>query len=342
MRHRAVDNGSGTVLKIGSLTLISPVMLSPMAGVSDLPFRIINRRFGCGLAFAEMISARALTYRNSNTLKMLSTNPADRPLGLQLLGNDSKIMLKALDILRDYEFDVLDINAACPVSKVTKRGEGSAMLRQPRTLFEVLKAVVDHSHLPVTVKIRSGWDESSVNARDVALYAQEAGVSAVFIHGRTRSQGYSGSVDYDEIRKVKEALTIPVIASGDAFSAELIRNIFDVTGCDGVAVARGALGNPWIFDETVQYLKNGTVPARPSIGEIVDTMIIHLDLSVEADGDVAGTTKFRKLFAWYVKGLRDTRDIRTEAFRAETRPEMLALINKLRNTSYRSAAGRFS
>jgi tRNA-dihydrouridine synthase B len=330
------------MLKIGNLTLPSPVMLSPMAGVSDLPFRMMNRRFGCGLAFAEMISARALTYRNSNTLKMLSTNPADRPLGLQLLGRDPNIMIKAIDILRNYKFDILDINAACPVSKVTKRGEGSAMLREPRKLYEVLKAVVEHSHLPVTVKIRAGWDESSVNARDVALYAQDAGVSAVFIHGRTQSQGYSGQVDYDEIRKVKEALTIPVIASGDAFSAELIKDIFDVTGCDGVAVARGALGNPWIFSEVAHYLKEGIVPARPGIDELVDTMILHLDLSVEADGDETGTTKFRKLFAWYVKGLRDTRNIRTEAFLAKTRQEMVALINKLRTTGYRSATGRFT
>jgi len=154
MLHRAADNGSLMMLKIGDLTLHSPIMLSPMAGVSDLPFRMINRRFGCGLAFAEMISARALTYRNSNTLKMLSTHPTDRPLGLQLLGNDPKIMQRALDILCDYEFDVLDINAACPVSKVTKRGEGSAMLREPRKLFEVLKAVVAHSRLPVTVNCK--------------------------------------------------------------------------------------------------------------------------------------------------------------------------------------------
>jgi len=328
-------------MKIGDLEFSAPLLLAPMAGITDLPFREVNRRFGCGLAFAEMISARALTYRNNNTLKLLVSNPSDRPLGIQLLGSDPKIMIKAVGMLRDYQFDILDINAACPVNKVTKRGEGSAMMKYPRKLFEVIRAAVRCSHLPVTVKIRTGWDESSVNATDVALYAQDAGVSAVFIHGRTRAQGYSGKVDYDEIRRVKEALSIPVIASGDAFSAQLIGNIINTTGCDAVAIARGALGNPWIFRQTVKYLKYGTAPVPPGIDELVATMIMHLDLSVEADGDEPGTIKFRKLFAWYVKGLSDTRNIRNEAFRAETSQQMVEIINSLRTTSYRSANGRF-
>ena len=263
-----------------------------MAGITDLPFRVLNRHFGCRLAFVEMISARALVYRNSNTLKMISTSEADRPLGIQLLGNDPAVMLKAMEVLQDYEFDILDINAACPVNKVTKRGEGAGLLREPSRLFEILKAVVAKSHRPVTVKIRAGWDQSSVNARDIALSAQEAGVNAVFIHGRTQEQGYSGNVDYDIIREVKEALTIPVIASGDALSPELIKKLFDETGCDCVAIARGALGNPWIFRETEQYLKDGTLPPRPDIKDIIMTMIRHLDLSIEADGDETGTTKF--------------------------------------------------
>ncbi len=307
-----------------------------MAGITDLPFRTLNRQFGCELAFSEMISARALVYRNENTLRMLATNSSDRPLGIQLLGNDPEIMIKAVDMLRDYQFDVLDINAACPVSKVTKRGEGASLLKDPRKLFEILKAVVAHSHLPVTVKMRAGWDNSSVNAVDVALRAQDAGISAVVIHGRTQEQGYGGVVDYRTIANVKAALNIPVIASGDAFSPELIKGIIGETGCDAVAIARGALGNPWIFRRTVSYMQDGILPDRPEITELVETMLRHLDLSVQADGDSNGTTKFRKFFAWYVRGLHDTRNIRTEAFRAITRQQMYDFINELRNSFYRA------
>jgi len=327
---------SGKGLKIGNLELSSPVILAPMAGISDLPFRNLNRRFGCELAFTEMISARALVYRNVNTLRMLSSAPPDSPLGVQLLGNDSTVMIRALDILRSYRCDVIDVNAACPASKVIKRGEGAALLLEPRNLFRLLKAVVEKAHLPVTLKIRLGWDETSVNAREVALYAQDAGIAAVFVHGRTKEQGYSGKVDYDEIRKVREALSIPVIASGDAFSAALIRKILYETGCDGVAIARGALGNPWIFRETIQYLKEGIITGQHEIDELMQTMILHLDLAIEAEGEWSGTTKFRKFFAWYVRGLHDTRTVRAKAFRAETRRQMADFISELRTSHFKT------
>lgn len=307
-----------------------------MAGISDLPFRILNRRFGCELAFTEMISARALAYSNSNTLRMLMADPSDRPLGVQLLGNDVEVMVRAIQILRDYKPDLIDINAACPVAKVTRRGEGSAMLSEPRRLFEMLKAIVSVSTVPITLKIRSGWDHSSVNAVDIACDAQEAGVSAVFIHGRTREQGYAGEVDYSTIKKVKESLAIPVIGSGNSFSAPLIKRMFDETGCDGVAIARGALGNPWIFRETTHYLKEGKLHEQHDINELIETMKIHLDLTVESDGETRGTTRFRKLFAWYARGLHDTRSVRTRAFYAETREQMLNLINELGKSHYRT------
>jgi tRNA-dihydrouridine synthase B len=330
-------------LKIGNLELSSSLILSPMAGISDLPFRELNRRFGCELAFTEMVSARALAYSNSNTLKMLTTDPSDAPLGIQLLGNDPEIMARAVEILRDYRHDLIDINAACPVVKVTRRGEGSAMLNDAGRLSETLKAVVSASAAPVTIKIRTGWDESSVNAIEIACLAQEAGVNAVFVHGRTREQGYSGDVDYETIRQIKKALTIPVIGNGNAFSAELIKKMFEDTGCDGVGIARGCLGNPWIFREAKEYLLRGTLSFRPPvISEIMETMITHLDLAIAADGEENGVTKFRKLFAWYVKGLRDTRDIRTEAFGASTRQQMVDFISMLANKKYRSDSGRFS
>jgi tRNA-dihydrouridine synthase B len=330
-------------MKIGKLEFSSPVMLSPMAGISDLPFRTLNRRFGCGFAFTEMISARAFVYSNSNTLEMLRTDPGDRPLGIQLLGCDPEIITRAVGGLRAYEHDLLDINAACPVAKVTKRGEGSALLNAPERLSEVIRAAVAVSEVPVTVKLRVGWDRSSANASDIACAAQDAGASAVFVHGRTRDQGYSGEVDYSAIRKIKERLSIPVIGNGNVFSAALIKRMFEETGCDGVGIARGCLGNPWIFREAVEYLRAGsTTPGPPSIGEIIETMTAHLDLAIAFDGEENGVTRFRKFFAWYVKGLRNTRDIRAAAFGASTRAEMERFIDMLADRKYRSDSGRFS
>lgn len=313
-------------------------MLAPMAGISDLPYRLINRRFGCELAFTEMISARALTRYNANTLNMLATDPADRQLGVQLLGNDPEIMVRAIDIMQSIPvpYDIIDINAACPVSKVTKKGEGAALLRDPKKLYEILKAVVKTGQTPVTVKIRAGWDEESVNARDIAMLAQDAGVNAVIIHGRTQSQGYSGKVDYEEIRKVKESLNIPVVASGDAFSARLIKNIFKWTNCDGVAIARGALGNPWIFRETEHYLKFGELPVQHDLNELVDNMLFHLEMAISADGELEGTKKFRKFFAWYVRGLHEARAFKARAFSAETQEQMAGLIDELKTSYFRT------
>jgi len=314
-----------------------------MAGISDLPFRMLNRRFGCELAFTEMISARAFVYGNSNTIEMLKADGSDRPLGIQLLGNDPDIMARAVEKLRAYQHDILEINAACPVSKVTKRGEGSALLNDSRRLSETLRAAVSVSAVPVSIKMRTGWDQSSVNAVDIACMAQESGASAVFVHGRTREQGYSGDVDYETIRKIKMELKIPVIGNGNVFSAALIKRMFEETGCDGVGIARGCLGNPWIFREAAEYLRTGsTAPKPPSVSEITATMITHLDLAIAADGELNGVTKFRKFFAWYVKGLRNTRDIRTEAFRASTRGRMVEFINTLADKRYRSDSGRFS
>ncbi len=320
------------VLTIGTVVLPSPCLLAPLAGVSDLPFRTVNRSFGCAFAFAEMISARALVYQNRNTATMLSSLPADKPLGVQLLGNDPEVMKKALEILRNHEFDLLDINAACPVGKVTGRGEGASLLRDSKALAELVRTVVAHSPVPVTLKIRAGWDDTSLNAREVALRTQEAGISGLFLHGRTRAQGYSGRVNYRIIREVKEALDIPVIASGDALSPRLIKKMFDETGCDGVAIARGALGNPWIFREVDPYLRNGTLLPRPEGEEIARTMQTHLDLCIDHYGEGVGTLVFRKFFAWYVRGIADIKVLKEKAFRATTREQMLGIIREAGDT----------
>ncbi|MEC4676538.1 MAG: tRNA dihydrouridine synthase DusB [Nitrospirota bacterium] len=320
------------VLSIGNITFASPLVLAPMAGISDLPFRLINRSFGCKLAFTEMISAEALAHKNRNALKKLATTKDDRPLGLQVLGGDPEIIKRALDVASEYAFDIIDFNAACPVRKVTSRGKGAGLLKEPLKLRELLKIIVENTEVPVTVKIRSGWDETSVNAVEAALRAQDAGVKGLFIHGRTREQGYRGSVDYNIIRKVKEALEIPVIASGDALTPDLVKKLFDETGCNGVAIARGALGNPWIFRETAEYLKDGSVSPGPGVDEVVLMMKEHLASNIAFRGEKTGVMLFRKFFAWYTKGM-PAKELKGKAFRTDTWDGMLKLIGEVQSLS---------
>ncbi|MCX5709197.1 MAG: tRNA dihydrouridine synthase DusB [Candidatus Omnitrophica bacterium] len=305
------------MLKIGDLKLKSRLILAPMAGISDLPFRLLCRKFGAELAFVEMINARSIGHKSRRTRSMLSTSPKDKPLGLQLLGSEEPYIRKALQVLKEYKFDILDFNAACPAKKVVRRGEGASLMKDPKKLSKLLKLVVKSSKVPVTVKIRSGWDKDSVNAREVALYAQDAGVAGVFVHGRTKVQGYGGSVDYKSIREVKKALKIPVIASGDIFSAALIDKMLDETGADGVAVARGALGNPWIFEDR-----------KPDKKEVVTIMTEHLNSCVDFYGEKRGVIIWRKFFGWYTKGFRKVRPLREKSSRAKTRDEMLGIIRE--------------
>ena len=306
----------------------SPLILAPMAGISDLPYRMINRSMGCGFAFTEMLSATALAYRSKGTMAKLTKVEEDRPLAVQIVGQNPDLIKQALEVLSDYPYDTIDLNAACPVKKVAGTGKGAGLLKDPLKMQGLLKVIVENTDVPVTVKIRSGWDETSVNAVDVALHARDAGVSAVIIHGRTRSQRYSGTVDYDIIRKVKEAIDIPVIASGDALRPELIKKLFDETGCDGVAIARGALGNPWIFPQTTEYLKNGTEPSPPDIQERMRVMTEHLASMIECNGKRLGLIQFRKFYGWYTKGL-PAKALKVKAFRASTHDEMQQMINEL-------------
>lgn len=316
------------MLSIGQLQIPSRLVLAPMAGISDLPFRQVTRPFGCGLAYTEMISAYSLARNNRVTLKKLSATRDDRPLGVQILGGDPEIIKRALDILSGYAFDTIDFNAACPVTKVVSRREGAGLLKEPEKLQRLIGVIVRNACVSVTVKLRSGWDASSVNAVELAIRAQDAGVKGVCIHGRTRMQGYSGTVDYHIIRKVKKSLHVPVIASGDALTPVLIKKLFDETGCDGVAIARGALGNPWIFRETEHYLTVRKVPGRPGMDEIVRTMNDHLSLLIVFYGEALGVIQFRKLFAWYTRGMVAKR-LRESAFRAVTRNDMLRLTAEL-------------
>ncbi|MDD5440152.1 MAG: tRNA-dihydrouridine synthase family protein, partial [Candidatus Omnitrophica bacterium] len=241
---------------------------------------MINRQLGCEFAYTEMIDTRSLCYGSKATRRTAQIRPDDKPLGIQILGEEPEYIRKSLEILKDYDFDAVDFNAACPTKKVVNKGKGAALLQNPRKLHDLLKLAVQHSPIPfVTVKLRLGWNDVS-SAQDIARYAEDAGVSAIFIHGRTRMQGYRGTVDYDSIRGVKKAVKVPVIASGDILSAQLAKKMFDETGCDALIVARGALGNPWIFREIKAFLETGVEIARPSVEEIADTMKEHLQMCI--------------------------------------------------------------
>ncbi len=257
----------------------------------------------------------------------MRTNKNDRPLGVQLLGNDSYYILKALEKLKDYNYDVLDFNAACPQKKVTSRGKGAALLEQPEKLQQLLAGIVKEAKVPVTVKLRLGWDNAK-NVVNIAKHVRDAGVSAVCIHGRTRMQRYRGAVNYPAIRQVKASLNIPVIGSGDIWSALLAKKMFEETGCDAITVARGVLGNPWIFNEIDEFLATGKILSRPGVRKVARTMKRHLDLCLDFYGEKIGTIKFRKFYVWYTHGFLKTNPLRTGVFRASNKSQMLDLIDK--------------
>lgn len=319
------------MLKIGNLKLKSRFISAPMAGISDYPFRVLNRKFGCELAFVEMINARSLSYKSKKTKRMLYSDDKDRLLGIQLLGCEGNFIERAMDIIDEYKFDILDFNSACPERKVVRRGEGANLMREPKKLNELLKIVVARAKVPVTVKIRTGWDQENLNAVEVALAAQDAGVNAVFIHGRTKVQGYTAGVDYKIIADVKKKLDVPVIGSGDVFSAELAKKMFDETGCDAVLVARGALGNPWIFQELDAYFKGKNNFVKPTIDEITDTMLEHLKMNVNFHGEKIGILAMRKFFHSYTKGIKSTRVLREKANQVKTESDMILLFEEFRH-----------
>ncbi len=303
-----------------------------MAGISDLPFRLIAREFGCPLAFTEMVNAQALGLKNRKTLKLLESCALDRPLGVQLLGREPVRLLEALDVLDDRPFDVIDLNAACPVRKVVRKGEGAALLKEPDTLSRLVKTLVDHARGPVTVKIRTGWDHHSINAIEIAQRVADAGADAICVHGRTKNQGYTGRADLKTIGAVKAAVPIAVIASGDVFTAHAAMEAMRITGCDAVMVARGGLGNPWIFREAAALSRGEAPPKGPGLDELQSVMKRHLTISAEYHGEKLGVINFRKFFAWYTKGLRDARTLRPKAMCAETVDGMEALIGELQRS----------
>lgn len=309
------------------LKLTKPyLILAPMAGITSLPYRTLNRMYGCEAAFTEMISAVSLGFENRKTLQMLGSRSADRPLGVQLLGSEIFHIDSAMKMLDGHDYDILDLNAACPTKKVVNGQKGAALLKEPKKLQGLIHFMVKNSSKPVTAKIRIGWDSSS-DAERVAHSVEDGGAKAVFVHGRTKVQGYRGRVDHDSIRRIKKSLTIPVIASGDILDAELAKKMLDETGADGILIARGALGNPWLFRSIREYLKDGTRLPYPSMQEISEAMKKHLSLTVEFYGETRGIIFFRKFYNWYTRGFPKIKKLRAAIGRVKTEKDMIDAVN---------------
>ncbi|MBS5467477.1 MAG: tRNA dihydrouridine synthase DusB [Clostridium sp.] len=315
-------------LKIGNVELDSPVALAPMAGVTDLPFRILCREQGCGLMCTEMVSAKALLYKNRNTKPLLETKPEERPVAVQLFGSDPEIMSEMALMLEEGPYDIIDVNMGCPVPKIVNNGEGSALMKNPKLAGEILSAMTRKLKKPVTVKFRKGFNDESVNAVEFAKMAEQSGAAAVAVHGRTREQFYSGKADWDIIRQVKEAVSIPVIGNGDIFTPQDAGRMLRETGCDGVMVARGAKGNPWIFSRIDHYLKTGEVLPKPKPEEVKQMILRHAALLAEFKGEYTAMREMRKHVSWYTAGYPHSAALRNDINLVETMEELQELVLK--------------
>ena len=289
-------------MKIGNVNLANPYILAPMAGVTDLPFRLLCKEQGAGLLCMEMISAKALQYKNKNTKALLAIHPEEYPVSLQLFGSDPKIMSEMAKMIEELPFQILDINMGCPVPKVVRNGEGSALMKNPKLVHEIVSAVSKAIEKPVTVKIRKGFDDDHINAVEMAKIAEANGAAAVAVHGRTREQYYSGKADWEVIRRVKEAVKIPVIGNGDIFTPQDAKRMIEETGCDAIMAARGARGNPWLFRDIIDYLEKGILHEKPSLKEMTDMMLRHAEMHIRYKGEYQGIREMRKHVAWYTAG----------------------------------------
>ena len=325
---KTINNGSRQ-LRIGNVILENNVMLAPMAGVTDLPFRLICKEQGAGLLCMEMVSAKAVHYNNKNTEALMEIHPEEMPVSLQLFGSEPDVMSETAARIEERPFAILDINMGCPVPKVVNNHEGSALMKDPKLAGEIIYAVSHAIQKPVTVKIRKGFDEDSVNAVEMAKVAEENGAAAVAVHGRTREQYYSGKADWDIIRQVKEAVHIPVIGNGDVTDAVSAKRMLEETGCDGIMVGRASRGNPWIFREINSYLDTGIIPERPTGQEVCDTILRHARLQLEYKGEYTAVREMRKHVAWYTTGYPHSARLRQLVNEIETIAELEESIRRI-------------
>jgi nifR3 family TIM-barrel protein len=300
-----------------------------MAGVTDKAARQIAKPFGPGLMYTEMVSGKALLYNNQKTAFMLDSSPEEQPIAAQLFGHEPNVLAEIAYKAQEAGAKIIDINMGCPAPKIVNNGDGSAIMKNPYLAGEIVRAVVGASSVPVTVKIRKGWDDASVNAVEVAKIAEEGGASAITVHGRTRSEFYSGKADLDIIKAVKEAVKIPAIGNGDITDEESAKNMLSYTNCDGIMIGRGSEGNPWIFREVIHFLETGKKIPKPTSEERKEIMLKHLDLLVLYKGEHRGILESRKQMAWYIKGIQEGARLREEIFRASTLDEMKKIIDRI-------------
>lgn len=313
---------------IGGVALDSPLILAPMAGVTDLPFRLLCKEQGCSLVYTEMVSAKAILYKNKNTRALLEVKEEEHPVAVQLFGSDPAVMAEIAAQVEEGPFEIIDVNMGCPVPKIVKNGEGSALMRDPKLAEKILTAMVKATKKPVTVKFRKGFENGDSAAVEFAKMAEASGVAAVAVHGRTREQYYSGKADWDIIRQVKDAVSVPVIGNGDIFEPEDAVRMMEETGCDGVMIARGAKGNPWIFGRTKGLMETGITPPKPSGGEIRDMILRHGRMLSECKGEKAGIREMRSHMAWYTSGLPNSASLRNDMNQAETYEDMEKLLKE--------------
>jgi len=316
-------------MKIKNLELNNNVFLAPMAGVTDKAFRQITKPFGPGLMYTEMVSGKGLFYKSKKTSDLLDTEAFEKPVAVQLFGHEPKVLSEIAEKALEYGAQILDINMGCPAPKIVNNGDGSALSKNPRLAGEIIEKTVKAIQKPVTVKIRKGFDDSSINAVEMAKIAEASGAAAVAVHGRTREQFYSGKADWDIIRQVKEAVSIPVIGNGDLLCAEDVIRMYDETGCDGFMIARGAQGNPWIFKQILHYFETGTPLMKPTFGEVTDMVLRHAKLMLEFKGEYTGIREIRKHGAWYTAGYPNSAKLRVMINEVETFEQLEALFKKV-------------
>lgn len=322
------------MFKIGNIELKNNVVLAPMAGVCNSAFRKIIKQMGCGLIYAEMVSDKAISYDNQKTIDMLYMEEEERPIAQQIFGSDVDSFVKAAKkICEIMHPDIIDINMGCPVPKVALKAQaGSYLLKNPSKIKEIVSSVVKAVNVPVTVKIRSGWDSNSINAPEVAKICQEAGASAITIHGRTRSQGYSGTVDLDIIKKIKEAVSIPVIGNGDIKSVEDAKRMLDYTKCDAIMIGRGVLGNPWLIKEIIAYLDNKVILDPPTYKEKIAMCYKHLDYLLKIKNEKVAVLEMRSHISWYLKGIPNSTSVKEACFKATTKKELIEILDNFSKT----------